>query len=555
MTTQHSSGAAVPWLVAGIAAGACATLGVGLLVMGAVRGDTPTAAMDPPQFVEQAESAGVDHVYDGEFTYFVGGGVGVLDCNDDGWSDLYLAGGVNPASLYRNESAIGEIAFAPVDDETAALTGVTGAYPIDIDSDGITDLAVLRLGENVVLKGLGDCRFERANEEWSIDGGDQWTVAFSATWEGDAVLPTLAFGNYVELSPSSGEQTGRCSDHMLLRPSGRSYGDPTNLSPGWCTLSVLFSDWGRSGQRDLRTTNDRHYYRDGEEQLWKMAAGQPPRLYTHEEGWERMQIWGMGIASHDVTGDGLPEVFLTSQGDNKLQTLSGGPAQPTYEDIAFERGVTAHRPHTGDNTHPSTAWHPEFADINNDRLIDLFVSKGNVEAQPDYAEEDPSNLLLGQPDGTFVESAPDAGLVDFARGRGAALVDLDLDGMLDLVEVMRREPVRIWHNVGWGNEETPQPMGNWVQLRAAQPAPNVDAIGAFVTVRANGHTVERELNVGGGHAGGQLGWLHFGLGDAERAEVRVQWPNGEVGPWMDLSANGFSVIERGAAEAIPWTPR
>ena len=227
---------------------------------------------------------------------------------------------------------------------------------------------------------------------------------------------------------------------------------------------MLFSDWDRSGRRDLRMTNDRHYYRDGEEQLWRMDPGETPRPYTAEEGWEWMQIWGMGIASHDLTGDGLPEVFLTSQGDNKLQTLSDGPEQPTYEDIAFESGVTAHRPHTGDNTYPSTAWHPEFADINNDGLIDLFVSKGNVEAQPDYAANDPSNLLLGQPDGTFVEAAPDAGLVDFARGRGAALVDLDLDGMLDLVEVVRREPVRVWHNVGLGSADAPEAIGNWVAL-------------------------------------------------------------------------------------------
>ena len=542
-----------PWLVAGIAAGVCAALGLGLVVFGAVRGSVPVAA-GPPLLVEEAASAGVHHVYDGEFTYFVGGGVAVLDCDDDGRSDLYLAGGTNEASLYRNESVVGEIAMTRIDSAATALTDVTGAYPIDIDSDGITDLAVLRFGENIVLRGLGECNFERANERWSIDGGNEWTVAFSATWEGGAEFPTMAFGNYVELGPS-GEQTGRCSDHMLLRPSGISYSDPTRLSPGWCTLSILFSDWGRSDQRDLRMTNDRHYYRDGEEQLWEMAAGEPLRLYAHEEGWERMQIWGMGIASHDLTGDGLPEVFLTSQGDNKLQTLSDGPEQPTYEDIAFERGVTAHRPHTGDNTYPSTAWHPEFADINNDGLIDLFVSKGNVEAQPDYAADDPSNLLLGQPDGTFVEAAPEAGLVDFARGRGAALVDLDLDGMLDLVEVVRRETVRVWHNAGLGSATAPEPMGNWIQLRVIQPGPNVNAIGSFVTVRADGHEVERELTIGGGHAGGQQGWLHFGLGNAERAEVRVQWPDGEVGPWMDVPVNDFSIVERDTDEVVPWSER
>ena len=74
----------------------------------------------------------------------------------------------------------------------------------------------------------------------------------------------------------------------------------------------------------------------------------------------------MGIASEDVTGDGYPEVFLTSQGDNKLQTLADGPAHPAYEDIALPRGVTAHRPFAGGDVLPSTAWHAEFADVNND---------------------------------------------------------------------------------------------------------------------------------------------------------------------------------------------
>ena len=78
-------------------------------------------------------------------------------------------------------------------------------------------------------------------------------------------------------------------------------------------------------------TNDRHYYLDGEEQLWRIEPGEPPRLYTARRRLAAdCVIWGMGIASYDVTGDGLPEVYLTSQGDNKLQTLAErDPAGPT----------------------------------------------------------------------------------------------------------------------------------------------------------------------------------------------------------------------------------
>ena len=183
-----------------------------------------------------------------------------------------------------------------------------------------------------------------------------------------------------------------------------------------------------------------------------------------------MQIWGMGIASHDLTGDGMPEVFLTSQGDNKLQTTRrGGEPVPSTATSPSPAGLRRTDPFAGDNALPSTAWHAEFQDVNNDTYVDLFVAKGNVEAQPDFAAEDPSNLLLGRPDGTFVEGAEDAGILNFGRARGAALADFNLDGLLDLVVVNRRENVRLWRNVGSGDSAAASPMGNWVAVRLEQP--------------------------------------------------------------------------------------
>jgi hypothetical protein len=542
------------WLGAGAAFGAAVTVGLVLLAMTVLR-SPPLEAAGPPQFVEEARVAGIIHSYDGEFTFFVGGGVAVFDCDDDGRPDLYFAGGANPAALYRNVSAVGgALRFDAVPHPSTDLTSVTGAYPVDIDSDGRSDLAVLRVGENVMLRGLGDCRFERANEEWGVAGGDAWTVAFSATWEGAAALPTLAFGNYLELD-ERGQETGGCSDHALFRPVGATgYGAPTALEPGWCTLSILFSDWDRSGGADLRMTNDRHYYREGEEQLWRVTEGETPRLYTREEGWQQMRIWGMGIASHDLTGDGLPEVFLASQGDNKLQTLAEGPETPNYRDIALQSSATATRPFTGDVTLPSTAWHAEFQDVNNDGFVDLYIAKGNVEAMPEYAAQDPNNLLLGGPDRTFTESAAGAGIVNFARSRGAAIADFNLDGLLDLVEVNRRENVTLWRNIGSGDAVNPGPMGNWIAVRLEQPSRNRDGIGSWIEVKVGEQTIQREVSIGGGHAGGQLGWIHFGMGPADTAELRVHWPDGETGAWLTIDANQFAIIERGASEAQLWDP-
>jgi len=540
---------------------AAALAAVGAIVAGALllgRGGpaAPTVALGAPHYVEETGTAGLVHTYDGGPTFFTGGGVAVLDCDEDGRPDIYVAGGSNPAALFRNESPVGgSLRFVPVPAATTDLTGVTGAYPLDVDGDGHVDLAVLRVGETELLRGLGGCVFERANERWGFAAPTGWTTAFSATWEGDATLPTLALGSYVTLD-AAGKPTFDCGTNALYRPAagGATYAAPEPLAPGYCTLSMLFSAWDGSTRRDLRVTNDRHYYADGSDQLWRMDPGAAPRAYTADDGWVSMQIWGMGIASQDITGDGLPEVYLTSQGDNKLQTLLDGPAQPTYRDIALKRGVNAAAPFTGGDTLPSTAWHPEFEDVNNDGFVDLFVSKGNISAVPDFASRDPSNLFLGQPDGTFIEGAGDAGILNFARARGASLADLNLDGLPDLVLVNLGEPVRVWRNAGGGTEQAPAAMGGWIAVHVAQPGPNRDAIGAVVEVRIGEAVVHRELVVGGGHIGGRLGPVHAGLGSASRAEVRVTWPDGAVGPWLPVEANRFLDVERGSTSAVPWAP-
>ena len=516
------------------------------------RADGPPAI---PHFVEETEAAGLQSRFEGEGEFVVGGGVATFDCDGDGLPEVYVTAGVNKAKFYRNRSARGGALKLVEERSGLELTGAIGAYPLDVDGDGNTDLIVLRVGEVQVFRGLGNCKFERASDTWKLRTGNGWHSAFAATWERGANWPTLAIGTYVDRSKPE-FPWGSCTPGLLFRPaaSGPGFAEPLALVPGHCALSMLFSDWGRTGEPALRVSNDREYYKGGQEQLWKLAPGQPPALYTEAEGWKPLQIWGMGIASHDLDGDGFPEVFLTSMSDNKLQKLekpAGGTPRPTYGDVAYKRGVTAHRPYVGGDIHPSTAWHAQFADVNHDGLADLFIVKGNVSTMPDFATLDPNNLLLQQPDGSFVEVGQQAGIASFKRGRGGMLVDLNGDGLLDMLVVNRWDKAQVWRNVGAGSADKPLPMGHWLQLRLKQPGANRDAIGAWVEVDLGGRIVREELTVGGGHASGNLGWMHFGLGEATSVKLRVQWPYGDWGLWQTVAADAFYLVDK-AAGASAW---
>ncbi len=237
-----------------VRATALAALMVGSLVITGL----PAAARDVPlpRFVDETATSGLEHVNDyqvtpdsptGGWQFVVGGGLAVLDCDADGRPDLYLAGGSSPASLYRNESeAGGALRFTRVDAPAVELVHVSGAYPLDVDSDGLADLAVLRLGENVVLRGLGDCRFEVANAELGLDGGDDWSTAFSATWE-----PGYA-------PPATGYQS---RSRRGIAPCRSSSATGTARVGGTCASATTASSTDRRGRSSCGATDLGHGHR------------------------------------------------------------------------------------------------------------------------------------------------------------------------------------------------------------------------------------------------------------------------------------------------------
>ncbi|SDY46042.1 Repeat domain-containing protein [Jannaschia faecimaris] len=461
-----------------------------------------------------------NHVYAGGWEHFVGGGIAAVDCDGDRLPELIAAGGENPVTLLHNR---GDMTFAR--GPFPPITGATGVYALDLDADAVDDLVILRAGPNVTLKGDGACGF--AAHDFGIpDGRGAWTTAFSATWEPDRTRPTLAFGNYVDRDAPDGP-FGTCDTNLILRPERDGYLE-TTLDPGFCALSILFSDEDRDGEAALRLSNDRHYYvSGGAEQMYSLSLD---RFLTEADGFEGPSIWGMGIASRDITGDARPDLVLTSMGDQltMLSTPTGHAMAP------FSIGSFAQRPHTGGDGRPSTGWHAAWGDVDNDGDADLFIAKGNVDQMPGMAMEDPNNLLLNE-GGTFREVSQTAGIASLHRGRGAVLADLDGDGRLDLAVVNRRAPLEVWRNVG--------DAGNAVSITLNQPGGNRAAVGAWVELRTEAGVQLQELTLGGGHAGGSVLPLHFGIGMARNAEARVLWPDSRQGDWEPVTT-GHVILQR-----------
>ena len=135
------------------------------------------------------------------------------------------------------------------------------------------------------------------------------------------------------------------------------------------------------------------------------------------------------------------------------------------------------------------------------------------------------------------------------------IADFNLDGMLDILAVNRGGPASLFRNTGADDGAGGvRPMGNWSEIRLVEPNPNRNAVGAKIAVKIGTRTLIRTVQVGGGDASGHAGWVHVGLGTAERAEIRVQWPDGEWSYPYRVFANQFVVLDRTKAQADYWYP-
>jgi len=91
------------------------------------------------------------------------------------------------------------------------------------------------------------------------------------------------------------------------------------------------------------------------------------------------------------------------------------------------------------------------------------------------------------------------------------------------------------------------PIGNWISLQLVGVKSNRAALGAVVTLEQGGDKREMEVRSGDGFISQSDLRLHFGLGNASKAErVVIRWPSGLVETLSDIPANNYYVVREGS---------
>ena len=451
------------------------------------------------------------------FEYFVGGGVAAFDCDDDGRADLFFAGGSEPAALYRNQSPVGgALRFD--------AAGVAGHRP-----DGGHRRLPARHRQRRArrprrpaprgqrraprarrLPVRGRERAARPRRRRRLDDGVQRDVGG---------LERAAHAGVRQL-PRARTATA-CGDSQLVRPAptGDRYAPPIALTPGYCTLSDAVQRLEPVGPA-------------------RPAHGERPALLPRRRG----------AAVADRARRGAPPVHRGRRlapvadlghghrqpGPDRRRLSRGVPHQPGRQQAADAR----RRPGAADvRGHRAPAWRHRAAAVRRRRRAarrrrgtpssrtstttassTCSSPRATSRRSPTTRPATRATCCSARPTARSWKGRRPPASSSYDRARGAALVDLNLDGMLDLVVVNRRDERQAVAQRRPGRRRaarsrwaTGSRSGSGNRRRTSTRSARGWRCGS------GDRTVAREVTVGGGHAGGKIGWLHAGLGEADSA--------------------------------------
>ncbi|MCF6352622.1 MAG: FG-GAP-like repeat-containing protein [Cyclobacteriaceae bacterium] len=499
-------------------------------------------------FEDVTELSGINHSHIAP--NLMGGGVGIIDYNNDGFEDIYFTGGVYEDELFKNNGD-GSFTKAGVSAgifDATRIVQTTGVTIGDFDNDGWEDILVCtEPGENNILfRNTSDGRFENI----SIPAGlldKSWSMGASfADFNLDGLLDIYII-NYINESKTilndNGEVVGfdhDCFPNSLYINNGdNTFTEKASLygvdSKG-CALAVTITDINGDAKPDIYIAND-----FGEwvlpNQLFQNEFPSNTFLENGAALSLNVELYGMGISSGDINHDGLLDYYITNLGKNALLKQTPGGI---FEDIADYANVGNEKV----GAYNSTSWGTQIFDINHDGSEDLYVANGYIGAASflQTTLEDPNKLFISDGLGKFVDESISTEMDDIAISRGSAIFDYDNDGDMDLVVVnissVSSSPsnIRLYENV-IGNQK------NWLKIKLKGKESNLQGYGAMTYCYSEGEVFVEEIFGGGSYASKSSSIAHFGFDAISMLDsVIVVWPGGKKQKIFNLLTNQFIQI-------------
>ncbi len=539
----------------------------------------------PGAFADVTTGSGIDFSYRngeeaGQYSILesLGGGVGLMDYDQDGRLDVFLTGGGyfggpkqqqilgRSNRLFRN---LGDWKFHDVTADVGLdlpLFYGHGCAVGDYDNDGWPDLLVTGYGRLALFHNDGGRKFVETTEAAGlmIPRDVHWSTG--AAWgdlDGDNDLD-LFVGHYIHWSlqnhprcPGYGpnEPVDLCPPdrfealppQLFLNDGNgkfREASQAAGLRPGKA-LGVLLADLNQDGKLDIYVANDainNHLYLGQgngafvESAVERGAAG-------NEAG---VPDGSMGVDAADLCGTGQLSLFVTNY-QQQAHALYRNDGRGYFDHASSLAGIRA----IGQNF---VGWGTGFIDFDHDGDEDLVFTHGHVIRHPS-----PPQMLAQRPvlmknlqsrsdssdESTFQDDSLSAGeyFQHPWRGRGLALGDLDNDGRTDLVISHVNAPVVLLRNIVVSRN-------HWLGVELVGKSPR-DSIGATLLLEAGGRRFGRVIKGGGSYLSANDRRIVFGLADAKEVErLSVRWPWGETQSWSgkDLGVNRYLRLTEGKPE-------
>jgi hypothetical protein len=494
------------------------------------------------------------------------GGICLEDFDQDGDLDIIVSAMALDAQMkyFRNE---GDGSFSD-QTEQSGLSGQLGGLNInhaDFNNDGFADVLVLRGGwgqkggeiPNSLLQNNGDGSFTDVTREAGVFQMRPTQAAAWADFNLDGWLDLVVFNE-------SSKQDNYPTECYLNQKDGTfvDMAAEAGLTHIGYFKGVVAADFNNDGAADLYVSDFK-----GENLLYLNETQSGDGAIRFKESGILAGVAlpkeSFPVIAWDYNHDGLEDIMVFSYSlKNSVEVIKDYLGQPF--NLEFKPALYRNM---GDGTFEESASEAglrkallamgvNFGDLDNDGWLDIYVGTG----APNYEVLFPNRMFRNDGTGKFQDVTTSGGFGHIQKGHGIAFGDWDRDGDQDVYANMGGAfegdifQNALFQNPGHGN--------NWIVLRLEGVKSNRAAIGARVklVVTENGKPREifRTVSTGGSFGSAPF-QVEVGLGKAAFVDqLEIRWPVANAAPQLisNLQANHAYHIKEGesVAKELAYSP-